>query len=164
MVVTQQHIQQGHIQTYLKVINSLEKKKQTAQSSLLILFEGYDKDSRKLYEVHEIKNWVQKLVNNKPHLFYFLVNITENYVHDMALCMVNQTNSFIPIELKKYMKTPELTLNGADVSPAIRKVTENAFIYGKKLKHTPEELMDLCMVILKNTLYEEHLDEIKQKL
>lgn len=163
IVVTKDHVQKGHVQTYLKVIESLEKRKQNGRSSLMILFDGYEK-ARKMYDVPELKSWVQKLLKNKPHLFYFLVNVNDNYVHDMALCMVNPINSFMPKELQGYMSAPMLTLNGADVTPAIRKLTESAFLYAKKLKHSPEELMDLCMTLLDNMSYEQHLQENKQRL
>ncbi|RRJ54836.1 hypothetical protein EHV15_35270 [Paenibacillus oralis] len=163
--VSKEHVLKGHVQTYLKVIESLEKKKQKGRSSLIILFDGYgENDNRKMYDVPEIKSWVQKIVKNKPHLFYFMVNISDNYVHDMALCMVNPVKSFIPNELQRYMGTPMLVLNGADATPAIRKLTESAFLYAKKLKHTHEDLMDLCMTLLDNMCYEQHLNENKQRV
>lgn len=164
IVVTKDHVQKGHVQTYLKVIESLEKKKQKGRSSLMLLFDGYEKDPRKMYDIPEIKSWVQKLLKNKPHLFYFLVNATDNYVHDMALCMVNPIKSFMPKELQGYMRAPMLALNGADITPAIRKLTESAFLYGKKMKDSPEDLMDLCMTLLNNMSYEQHLQETRQRL
>jgi len=163
VVVTKEHILKGHVQSYLKWIDSLEKKKQKGRSSLVFLFDGYDNDTRKLYQVPEIKSWVQKIVKNKPHLFYFMVNINKNYIHDMALCLVNPVIPFIPNEFQRFMGTPALTLNGADVTPAILKVTESAFLYAKKVKHSPEDLMDLCMTLLDNMSYEEHLKDTKQR-
>ncbi|MGV2886184.1 hypothetical protein [Paenibacillus taichungensis] len=165
LVVNKEHVLKGHVQTYLKIIESLEKKKQKGRSSLVILFDGYDKDIRKMYDVPEIKSWVQKIVKNKPHLFYFLVNANDNYVHDLALCMVTPFTNIVPKALQDYIKTSsDLVLSGADVTPAIRKVTESAFMYAKKLKHSPEDLMDLCMTLLDNMSYEQHLKESKQRL
>lgn len=164
LVVSKEHILKGHVQTYLKVVESLEKKKKKGRSTLVILFDGYEQDTRRMYDVPEIKSWVQKIVKNKPHLFYFMVNVNEYYVHDMALCLVNPVISFIPRELQRYMNTPVLTLNGADVTPTIKKVTESTFLYAKKLKHSSEELMEICMTLLDNFLFEEHLKERKQRL
>lgn len=164
LVVSKEHVLKGHVQSYIKMIDSLEKKKQKGRSSLAIFFDGYEAETRKMYDVPEIKSWVQKMVKNKPHLFYFMLNVREDYVHDLALCMVNQENSFFPKELQGYMQNPMLTLNGADVTPTIRKLTESSFMYAKKLKHSPEELMDLCMTLLDNTHFEEHIRENKQRL
>ncbi|MBY0217900.1 hypothetical protein [Paenibacillus illinoisensis] len=165
LVVSKVHVLQGHVQTYLSVIENLEKKKQKGRGSLVILFEGYEHDSRRMYNVPELKAWIQKLVKNKPHLFYFIVNMNDDYVHDLALCSVTPAASFIPRSLSGYTSnSPELELNGADVTPLIQKLTKSAFIYAKKLKHTPEELMDLCMTFLDHTRYEDHLKENKRFL
>jgi hypothetical protein len=104
------------------------------------------------------------MVKNKPHLFYFLLNMNTNYVHDMALCLVNPVTVLVPKAMQQYIRTSsDLVLNGADVTPAIRKVTESAFLYAKKLRHSPEELMDICMTLLDNTKYEQHVQNIKQR-
>lgn len=164
LLVSKEHVLKGHVQSYLKMIDSLEKKKQKGRSSLAIFFDSYETETRKMYDVPEIKAWVQKIVKNKPYLFYFIVNVRDNYVHDLALCLVNQENSFFPKELQGYMQTPLLTLNGADVTPTIRKITESSFMYARKMKHNPEELMDLCMTLLDNTRFEDHIRENKQSL
>lgn len=161
--VTKEHIQKGHVQTYLKVVESQEKKKKNGRNSLIFLFDGYEQENRRMYDIPEIKSWVQKMVKNKPSLFYFILNMNDNYVQDLALCLVNPMTSFIPKELQAYTGPSNLTLSGADVTPTIRKVTENAFLYAKRLKHTPEELMDLCMTLLDNTGYEQHVQDNKRR-
>lgn len=163
LVISKEHLLKGHVQSYLNVIDSLEKKKQRGRSSLVILFDGFENDIRKMYDVPEIKSWVQKLLKNKPHLLYFLVNANDDYVHDLALCTVTPALNTVPDALQKFMKpAPGMVLHGADVTPAIRKLTESAFAYGRKMKHSPEDLMDLCMTLLDNMHFEEHLQANKK--
>lgn len=165
LVVTKDHVLQGHIQTYLNVLVNVEKKKQKGHSSVVILFDGYEHEARRMYNVPELKSWIQKLVKNKPYLFYFIANMNDHYVHDMALCSVTTSASFMPTSLLAYTgKSPELELNGADVTPVIQKLAKSAFMYAKKLKHTPEELMDQCITFLDHVKYEEHLEEHKRFL
>jgi hypothetical protein len=162
VVVSKEHVVKGHVETYLKVIAGQEKKKKRGRNSIVILFEGYENDHRKMYEVPEIKSWVQRLVKNKPHLFYFMVNVNDNYLRDLAFCLVNPETAYVPPALQSYVGTQSsLTLNGADVIPTLRKITESTFSYAKKLKHTPEEILDACSLILNNTNYDEYYQKRK---
>ncbi|MCM3130633.1 MULTISPECIES: hypothetical protein [unclassified Paenibacillus] len=162
--VSQEHILKGHVQKYLKIVETLEKKKQKGRNSLIFLFKGYEQEPRHMYHVPEIKAWVERMFRNKPNLFYMLVNMNENYIHDMVLCLVKPEALTVPKAMQRYIAaSSDLILNGADVTPAIRKVTESTFLYAKKLKHNPEELMDICMALLDNTQYEQHLANQKAK-
>jgi len=162
IAVSRAHVEKGHVQSYLNILTSAEKKKKNGRNSLIFLFEGYENDPRRMYDVPEIKAWVQRMFKNKPHLFYFLVNLNPDYFHDMVLCLVQPEPFSVPKELQKYMRSSTLVLNGADVTPAIRKAAEKMFLYALKLKHSPEELMEICMTFLDNTKYEQHVMNFNQ--
>jgi len=160
--VSRIHVEKGHVQTYLNIVNDVEKKKQKSRNSLVFLFQGYESEKRPMYAIPEIKSWVQRMVKNKPHLFYFLINLAPGYLHDMMICLVNPEPVFVPVALQAYVK-PTVHYDGTIIVPAIQKITENAFLYGKKLKHPPEELMAICMSLLHDTKYDEYMQDLKSR-
>src|SRR5690554_5136310 len=53
-------------------MNGLEKLKKKAHNRVLITFSGYDDTKEEIWEIDEIRTFVEKFVTMHPHIFYFL--------------------------------------------------------------------------------------------
>ena len=71
-------------ENYLPLIeglNRLEQNKEllyTHKENVEIAIDGYNDDTRELYEIKEVRNWVQKILDNVEGLSFFLVNDVES--------------------------------------------------------------------------------------
>lgn len=45
---------------------------------MMIMFDGYDNDTREIYEIEEIRKYISKLFNQNKDLFYYLTTIDQN--------------------------------------------------------------------------------------
>ncbi len=76
--VTKKEIQSQSIERINKSISVLRENLKNSCGKLMVIFDGYNQDSREIYEIDEIRNYVSKLFNNNQDLFYYLTNISQN--------------------------------------------------------------------------------------
>lgn len=163
ITVSAEDVHRGHIESYLKKFDSLEKKKKNTVSSLIIIFEGYENVNLKIFDVPELKQWIRKLYSIKPNLFYYLRNHSDHYVHDILMCLVEASPSFLPSQFKKYTN-PSLLVHGADAIPTIEKIADKLMQFSKKRKHSPQEMFSIIINFLAATEYEGHVEGSKVRL
>ncbi|TKJ83761.1 hypothetical protein PaeCFBP13512_22355 [Paenibacillus sp. CFBP13512] len=161
--VSHQDVQRGHIESYLKKIHSLEKKKKNTVTTLIIIFEGYEDVNLKIFNVPELKQWIRKLYIVKPNLFYYLRNHSDHYVHDILMCLVEANPSFLPTQFKKYAN-PSLLVHGADAIPTIEKIADKLVQFSIKRKHSSQEIFSIVINFLAATEYEGHVEGNKIRL
>lgn len=60
------------------ILNILRKDVKNSCDKLAILFDGYDFDSREIYEITEIRQYVTKIFSENEDLFYYLTSLDHN--------------------------------------------------------------------------------------
>ncbi len=76
--ISKEEIKTQNIKRINKCIEKLRETISKSYSKLMIVFDGYNNDSREVYEIEEIRKYVSKLFNENEDLFYFLTNIGQN--------------------------------------------------------------------------------------
>lgn len=54
------------------LLKTLKKSGKSANSSLMIIFSGYDDVPDEVYEIPAIRNWTGELIKRNPEIFYYL--------------------------------------------------------------------------------------------
>ncbi len=75
LIVSRKEVEEGDISCALAVLKRLLESPEVAKSyqeRVEIAFHGYDSDSRELYEIPEVRNFVYSLDNEFPYWLYFL--------------------------------------------------------------------------------------------
>lgn len=57
-------------------VDSLTKLDKSKEASIMFNISGYDKDTRELWEIPEVRDYVHKLLNEKPEFLWFLDDMT----------------------------------------------------------------------------------------
>ncbi|MFD2640042.1 hypothetical protein [Piscibacillus salipiscarius] len=70
--ISKSKITNRNVKQHLKAFSEIEKHQTKFKNKVVLMFQGYDYDSREIYEIREIRRWVRKLVEQKPHIFYYL--------------------------------------------------------------------------------------------
>lgn len=136
------------------LIKNFEKCKKKGKQKLMLTFSGYEYISDEIYEIKEIRNYVKKMFNKYPHIFYFLTPFYFN--NKIILCCISNVEMFysgqrkdlstifinkeerIPIKLK------------IDVPLDVRmKIANKTLEYGLKIKENKKEILKL----IDNVLY-----------
>ncbi|MEK5358076.1 hypothetical protein [Paenibacillus sp. FSL L8-0709] len=152
--VLRKDIERGHIETYLKQLNMAEKKKSKARSSVVLRFEGYENEVRAMHKVPEVSAWVRRFLKNKPHLFYYLENYSPYFLRSIALCLLENTDSYnlLPSELRNYVNTE---YDHQKIYGCIERVLNSALLYSGKLKDEAHDQNVLREYILFHSGYYE---------
>lgn len=70
--VNRYDVVQGDIRPYVKFFENIVHGGSIFRNSVMLSISGYDTDTRELFEINEVRHFIQKLVNRVPHLFYFI--------------------------------------------------------------------------------------------
>jgi hypothetical protein len=73
--------------TYANILTSTANNAWNARGSVTLLFEGYDADSRELYEIREVRAYVKKLAIEWRSWMYFVDNSMNSFIA-LCLCLV----------------------------------------------------------------------------
>ena len=76
--IAKEEIETQNIERINKVMKILRKDLKHTYNTLMIMFDGYNDDSREIYEIQEIRNYVRKTFNENKDLFYYLTDIDNN--------------------------------------------------------------------------------------
>ncbi|WNS44976.1 hypothetical protein [Paenibacillus sp. MMS20-IR301] len=135
LYVSREDVEQGRLESYLREFKKYEKKR--LQSRVVLIFTGYENDRREVYQVREITNWVDRLLKNVPHLFYFLSR--ENYAMRIAFFCLSEVVGRSGVEV---------SITKEQGRRLIEKVTKSAVLYAKKMKVSPAGQWKLAEDIL----------------
>lgn len=89
--VAKEKVIKKDIQEINKVLNRLRQDAEKSEKKLMINFDGFDFEKRKMYETEEIRNFVRKLFGHNPDLFYYLTEEEHNSKKILA-CMAELRN------------------------------------------------------------------------
>lgn len=62
----------------LKALELLKKAGKSAKGKVLLTFDGYDKDSREIYMIPEIRAYIKHIYEKYKYFFYFLTTMDNN--------------------------------------------------------------------------------------
>lgn len=81
--VNRSDIDKGHILSYLKLFTALEKKKQVQLANkIMFVHRGYKyEEATEIYQNKEFRKWARRLFKNKPHIFYYLCELTAQDIY-----------------------------------------------------------------------------------
>ncbi|MED1874855.1 hypothetical protein [Brevibacillus borstelensis] len=85
--VAKQDIKHGRVNNFMKILDKAEQQQGKLKNQVILEFQGYDHDPREVYEIPEIRKWVQKVYRQKPHIFYYLCDFSETMLI-AYLCLV----------------------------------------------------------------------------
>lgn len=119
--VSREDVEKGRLESYLREFKKYEKKR--LRGKIIIIFNGYEQDRREVYQVREITNWVDRLLKNVPHLFYFLSR--DNYAMRIAFFCLSEVVG---------RSGMEVSITKEQGRRLIEKVTKSALVYAKKAK------------------------------
>lgn len=89
-VIEPKDIEDGSILSVLATIGELDRRELAGEHvfrSLTITFRGFDDTDDELWEMPKVREWVHKLINRVPHLFYYIENDWYNTEQTLMLCM-----------------------------------------------------------------------------
>ncbi len=94
VVISKSEIETLNITPALETLSKLLSDRGTAlqyKGRVLLCVKGYDSDSRELYEVPEVKKYIQLLDSRFPYWFFFL-SIERGALRLMAFCLCRTVN------------------------------------------------------------------------
>ena len=77
-VITKKEVADKNIEFINSVLNDLRENADNSKNKLFIVFEKYNEDDKKIFEIEEVRQFVSKMFNLNNDLFYFLSNIECN--------------------------------------------------------------------------------------
>jgi hypothetical protein len=152
IMIQRQDVERGHLKTYVDALTKVEKKKNKAQGSVALVFKGYDSDSREIFEIKEIRNWMSRMLKLKPHLFYYLTDLEDNS-RFMFFCIAELDNHGYQIDELSNKQQVSVKLTG-NAKGLIEKLTENAVSYSKSIKDPLVTQFHIANYVLKCTAYD----------
>ena len=132
IVVSMQQITSSDISPVKKVIELMEKCKLVKRDKVILMFDGYNYDSREIFEIEEIRNWALKLFQAYPYVFLYLSEIDGN-INRFVACIadigysrnINEQEGYLSLEVSKQISNTIMiemvdycTINGLDVETA----------------------------------------------
>ncbi|OME30582.1 hypothetical protein BSK63_16945 [Paenibacillus odorifer] len=140
--IDREAVLKGHVERYLREFEKFGKKK--LRSRIIINFQGWDNDPREVYQIREITNWVERILKNVPHLFYFLSR--ESYaMRVIFMCLmdvIGRTGN-------------DVAMSKDQAKRLIEKVTKSAVAYSKKSKEPVAEQFALAEGIMEELGYDQ---------
>lgn len=91
--IERKDVESGNVTPTLKMLNEFKASANTAKAymgQLELVFCGYDHDSRNVWEIPEIRDFVSKLNNDFKHWLFFLRNDTLGLI-TVAFCLLKPT-------------------------------------------------------------------------
>lgn len=139
--VPREAVERGHVESYLREFERLGKR--NALGRVMFSFDGYDYDPREVFQIPEIRKWLNRITTNIPHLFYFLTK--ENAAIRIAfLCIAPVVNSV----------GGSADIDTARAKNLIEKLTKSAVAFAKKKKHSGAEQYTLANTIMQELGYD----------
>lgn len=139
--IAREAVEKGHIESYLKEFEKLSRKKMRGR--VILTFAGYENDKREIYQIPEIRKWMDRLLKNVPHLFYFLSK--ENYAIVIAFLCLGNVHS---------RTGDQVALQQKESKALIEKITKSAVSHSKKCGDSAGIQFRLANTIMEQTGYE----------
>lgn len=121
MDIPREAVEGGRLEPAIREFEKLSKR--NFRSRVMLNFSGYDFDPREVYQIPEVRKWVNRLITNVPHLFYLISR--ENY----AMRIV-----FLCIAPVAGRRGDQVDIDVSGAKRIIEKVTKSAVTFAKKAK------------------------------
>lgn len=142
--ISREDVEKGRLENYLREFKKYEKKK--LRGKVALIFNGYETDRREVYQIREITHWIDRLLKNIPHLFYFLSR--ENYgMRTVFFCLSEVVGR----------SGLEVSITKEQGQRLIEKVTKGAVSYAKKVKDPVDTQFSVAEAILEELGYQQTL-------
>lgn len=139
--IAREAIERGHVESYLKEFEKLGKRKMRGR--VILSFQGYARDPREVYQVPEVRKWMERILKNVHHLFYLLSS--ENYNMLLAFLCIADVQS----------RSGERTgVNASGAKALIEKITQAAVSHSKKSGDAADVQFHLANTIMEQTGYD----------
>lgn len=145
--ISRRDIERGHIQTYVDSFKRISKQASKFRTSMFIGISGYDADARELYQIPEVRSWVQRFYKNVPHLFYFLEPSYSMLV--IFLCLVDIKESMSADG--KYMN---VNIEKQKAKPLVEKIVRNTVNFSRQIGDPIEVQFAIANLILQQLGYD----------
>lgn len=83
-------VESGDIKDTVEFFENIKASKDYYRGSVLFTISGYDYDPRELYEIKEVVDWIRKLVDKVPYIFYYVEHSSWAF---MQCCIADKVTS-----------------------------------------------------------------------
>ncbi|BFH18294.1 hypothetical protein J6TS7_20960 [Paenibacillus dendritiformis] len=146
LVVEREAIDRGHLQAYLREFDRIQKKKGAMRSRIIISYHGYDFEPREVYQIPEIRKWTCRLLQNIPHLFYF-ISPQAHSIRVIFMCVAEVVGR----------QGEQAVITKDSARRTIEKIVRDAVAHSKKVGDSISEQFALANRIMEATGYERTL-------
>lgn len=88
--IARQVVESGDVEDTVKFFENIKVTKDYYRGSVLFSISGYDDDPRELYEIKEVVDWIRKLVDRVPYIFYYVEHSSWAF---MQCCVAEKVTS-----------------------------------------------------------------------
>lgn len=123
LFVEREEAENCDIRNGIRYFKKVAKKGLKGHEKTFVIFDGYDYDNRELYEIEEVRKYVQTLVKARPESLYFLSEQTET-LQLFLMSLFDFTNQK-PINsptLIDFIKANKDDLDNANYSDAVEEI------------------------------------------
>lgn len=154
LVITRHEVKSMNLSRARQTLKTFEDVGKHGRNKLMISFLGYEYSSKEVYEIEEIKNYVNKLFNEFPHIFYFLSDINgSRTVFLLCLCNKIKTKKTSPFSVNVFAAFPgHLT----------RRIIDGILDYGAKIGESKEILSEIIDKVLDPKPNEEYVKALTE--
>lgn len=104
LFITKEDVLNKNLKVAERFFKKIDKKWDKFNERVFIVFDGWDNDNRELYEINEVREYVQLMVSKQPHLLFYLSQLTET-LQIVLSCLSNNLTSIKPSNLKTAVET-----------------------------------------------------------
>lgn len=154
LVITRHEVKSMNLSRARQTLKTFEDAGKHGRNKLMISFLGYEYSLKEVYEIEEIRNYVNILFNEFPHIFYFLSDINGSRTV-FLLCLCNKI---------KTKKTSPLSVNVFAASPGhlTRRIIDGILDYGAKIGESKEILSEIIDKVLDPKPNEEYVKALTE--
>ncbi|ODM26931.1 hypothetical protein A7W90_12315 [Clostridium sp. Bc-iso-3] len=154
LAITKHEVRSMNLNRVRQILKTFEDAGKHGRNKLMISFLGYEYSLKEVYEIEEIRNYVNILFNEFPHIFYFLSDINGSRTV-FLLCLCNKI---------KTKKTSPLSVNVFAASPGhlTRRIIDGILDYGAKIGESKEILSEIIDKVLDPKPNEEYVKALTE--
>lgn len=115
----------------LKFLKTVESQGKEMKENLMLSFHGYDSDTRELYEIQEVRDYMKGLIVKFPQMPYFMTSLLQN--HNIISMLIGENEI-------THRNNKEVTVQTSIPEEYSVKIFEGVALYAMKLNETDNEI------------------------
>lgn len=140
--ITKDEVENMNFIRIKETLRTFEEAGKQGKNKLMITFSGYLDSSKEVYEINDVRKYVANLLNEFPHIFYFLTDADfTSTIFLLCLCDIKdgeKINGFFYVTNSEI----ELSIKG--------KIIEGIINYGAQIGENEEDLLEIIINIFKS--------------